>query len=57
MKKIKVKGKNTWDDTDQLEFLENLINSIKWQGQTEQATPEAVETPEIEDEETEEIPF
>ena len=57
MKKIKVKGKNTWDDTDQLEFLENLINSIKWEGQQEQEAPEAVETPEIEDEETEEVPF
>lgn len=50
----KVRGKNTWDDTDQLEFLENLINSINWPGQQEQATPEAVAT---QDEESEEIPF
>jgi hypothetical protein len=26
--KIKVKGKETWDDSSQLEFLEQLINSI-----------------------------
>jgi hypothetical protein len=25
MKKIKVKGKETWDDTDQLEFFEALV--------------------------------
>ena len=50
----KVRGKNTWDDTDQLEFLENLINSINWPGQQEQAKPEAVAT---QDEESEEVPF
>jgi hypothetical protein len=25
MKKVKVKGKETWDDSDQLEFFEKLI--------------------------------
>ena len=28
MKKIKVKGQEQWDDTDQLEFFERLINKI-----------------------------
>ena len=28
MKKIKVKGKDTWDDSDQLEFFEKLIQDI-----------------------------
>ena len=33
MKKIKVKGQDVWDDTEQLEFYQELINSTNWPGE------------------------
>ncbi len=32
MQKVKVKGKEQWDDSDQIDFLEDLINSTPWPG-------------------------
>ena len=46
LKQIKVKGKNTWDDSEQIEFLENLISSTTWPGMPGEETTEA---PAIED--------
>lgn len=32
MEEKKVKGKKVWDDTEQIEFLEDLVNSTDWPG-------------------------
>lgn len=37
MQQIKVKGKLQWDDTEQLEFFEGLIKSVKFPGEPESA--------------------
>jgi hypothetical protein len=47
LKQIKVKGKNTWDDSEQLEFLEKLINSTNWPGMPGEAPTE--KAPAVED--------
>lgn len=66
MKKVKIKGKEQWDDTDQIEFLEDLINSIEFQGlpsQEEKETPEEApkaaesEEPFLEPEDEENVGF
>lgn len=44
LKQIKVKGKNTWDDSDQLEFMENLIDSTNWPGMPGEAPSEPTPT-------------
>lgn len=49
MKKIKVKGVDVWDDTDQIEFYEGLISSTKFP-EASAPTVEIQEEDEIEDE-------
>lgn len=40
LKEVKVKGKKVWDDSDQIEFLEDLISSISFPGMPgEEAEP------------------
>jgi hypothetical protein len=48
LKKIKVKGKDIWDDTEQLEFLKALIKSTNFIGLGSETTQE--ETPTVEEE-------
>ena len=51
MKQIKVKGVMQWDDTEMMEFLENMVNTtILPKLKAQPATVEA-------DEETDESPF
>ena len=45
MQKIKVKGKDVWDDTDQLEFLRDLINKTHFQGLPGEEAEEAPQEP------------
>lgn len=57
LKKIRVKGKDQWDDSDIMEFLENMVNTeiipkLPKGGQT--AVGEA---PEVDEENMEEAPF
>lgn len=52
MKKIKVKGNEVWDDTEQLEFYEALIKSTQWPGVE---VPQIEEEPEPEPQQEEEI--
>jgi hypothetical protein len=49
MKKIKVKGKETWDDSDMMEFLENVAKEFI--AGLKKSAPEAIEN------ESEEAPF
>ena len=51
LKKVKIKGKEQWDSSDILEFLENMVNTtILPKLKAQPATVEA-------DEETDESPF
>jgi hypothetical protein len=45
LKKIKVKGKDTWDDSDIMEFLENMVNTeiVPKLGQAGRGTAEVIE--------------
>lgn len=45
LKKIKVKGKETWDDSEQIDFLEDLINGTTWPGMPGEAPAAAAEPP------------
>jgi hypothetical protein len=45
MKKVKIKGVEQWDDSDQLEFFENLIKNTKFEKASEN---EATDSEEIE---------
>tara|TARA_R110000796_G_scaffold73842_2_gene165871 strand:+ start:1410 stop:2069 length:660 start_codon:yes stop_codon:yes gene_type:complete len=51
MVKIKVKGQEVWDDTDQLEFYENLINTTNFPGEASIAPTEPIqeEAPDLEE--------
>lgn len=67
LKKIKVKGQDQWDDSDQLEFLEDLITSTAFPGmpgETTSETPNQPTTEKVEEapaaesaEESDDVPF
>lgn len=55
LKQIKVKGKITWDDSDVMEFLENMVKTDILPNLTRRAA--AVAAPPVEAEDMEEAPF
>lgn len=62
LKKIKVKGKETWDDSDLMEFLENMVNTEivpklpndGQSGSAKQSEPEYVDAEEVQ---PDDLPF
>jgi hypothetical protein len=63
LKKLRLKGKDTWDDSDMMEFLENMVNTqiipqlSKATGISGTATGGALDIEDIEPETMEDAPF
>jgi hypothetical protein len=62
LRKIKVKGKDTWDDSDIMEFLENMVNTeivpkLGQRSATSSSDAPYVDAEEIEPHGTDDLPF